>query len=66
MNRLANVINFLMRLIIPLPLMLWGLAMLGLGLSYGSPPWLITALVTIAFGAVAMVGSPLIGWLLER
>jgi len=66
MKGLMNMISFLLRLIISLPLMLWAIAMLTLGFRYGSPTWLITAVITLVFATVAMVGSPLIGWLFEE
>jgi hypothetical protein len=64
MKRLGYILNLIMslamRLLTSLVIMGWGLVTLGVGLREGSGWWLATGAVIALFGAMVLIGSPLV------
>ena len=60
-----HTISALMRFIVSLIIPLWALAMLALGIEYGSIWWTVCGVVVGAVGLLFMVGNPLAGAALD-
>ena len=59
-EKIEATVSFVARMVISLMLPLWGLAMLILGVAWGSLWWIICGAVTVGVGLILAVGNPLI------
>lgn len=59
-DKVQESISWIPRLAVSLLLPLWGVALIVLGIRYGSLWWMASGVAIAAAGAVTFIGSPLI------
>ena len=59
-NGTQDTVGFIMRFLISMILPLWGIALIALGINYGSAWWIASGVAIGAAGVVIFVGSPLV------
>ena len=58
-DKVQESISWILRLVVSLILPVWGVALIVIGLKYGSAWWIASGIAIGAAGAIIFIGSPL-------